>query len=399
MSSHKKIIDLINAFAHQEADNLVQFLTELIEIKSVTGQEEAVVGHVARKMRSSGFDEVFTDSIGSIIGRVGHGPVVLVYDAHLDTVGADPAAWDSDPFKAVIKDGRLYGRGAVDDKGPFACLLFAAKAIKSLGLDRDITLYISGSVAEEDSEGLALKTFLHEHRLNPDAVLIAEASDLQICRGHRGRALLEAEFSGTPVHASIHEQGDNPIEKALPFATGVGELDKRLLVDPVLGRGDIVVTKVECQSHSLNTLPATCKVIMDRRLTTRDTRESVLAELQALPSAETAKINVLVYEDQSYNGFVKSCDEFFPAWIMAPDHPLIRDAQTCYRDIFESDADVTVWGFSTNGTYSMGEAGIPTVGFGPGKGELAHRDNEYVEVADLVQALRFYTYLPMCIKS
>ena len=393
------IISAIDNFIQAEADNLVGFLSELIELKSLTGKEKAAVERAAAEMRLSGFDEVFLDSMGNAIGRVGQGPRILVYDAHLDIVDANPRDWDSDPFKGVVKDGNLYGRGALDDKGPFACLLYAAKAIKALGLDRDITLYVSGGVAEEDVEGLALQSFLSEYGIKPQLVLIAEASRLQICRGHRGRALFAAQFKGTVVHASKHETGVNPIEKALPFAQAVADLDKRLPDDNVLGKGDIVVTKIECQSDSLNSLPSSCKVVMDRRMNTLDSKQSALAELQSLPGAAEAKISILDYDQPGYNGRSMSCQEYFPSWAMDANDPAIQAATDCFRQLFKSEPSLEVWGFSTNGTYSKGEADIPTVGFGPGEPDLVHADNEHVAIEDLLKATRFYAYLPTCLKS
>ncbi len=389
----------VKDYLSKEEENLVGFLSEIIDIKSITGKEEAVIRRVKEEMERSGFDEVMVDSIGNVAGRIGSGPKTIVLDAHIDTVDVDMDKWDSDPFKAVIKDGKLYGRGACDDKGPFAALLFAGKAMKTLDLVRDFTVYISGSVSEEDCEGLALGSFLREKNINPDFVVIAEASDLMICRGHRGRALIEADFPGKSVHASIHEQGENPIEKALPFASAVAELDKNLSEDPELGKGDITVTRMECTSVSVNTVPSSCKVIMDRRMTTLDSRESILKEMSSLPNADMAVIRFIEYRDKSYNGYVKEAEEYFPAWVLDEDHPLIQGTVQAYTKMFGKDPTVTVWGFSTNGTYTMGQAGIPTVGFGPGKGELAHGNNEYIDVSDLKEAAMFYACLPSVLSA
>jgi putative selenium metabolism hydrolase len=388
------IVRHIQEFIDREQDSIVRFLSELIETKSITGSEGEAAARVQAEMEDAGFDEVIIDSIGNVVGRIGTGPKTILFDAHIDTVDADAEKWDTNPFEAVLKNGKLYGRGACDCKGPFASILYAGKAIKDLGLEAEFTVYISGSVSEEDCEGLALGAFLKEKNITPDYVVIAEASNLEIMRGHRGRALIEAVFQGTSVHASMHEQGDNPIEKALPFAAAVADLDKKLGKDPVLGTGDISVTRIDTDSVSVNTIPSSCTVIMDRRMTTLDSRESMLKEMQTLPNAEKGEVRYIQYRDKSYNGYLKEAEEYFPAWVLEEDHPLIRGAVDAYTQLFDKNPTVAVWGFSTNGTYTMGQAGIPTVGFGPGRGELAHGHNEYVDTVDLKEAAKFYALLP-----
>ncbi|MFW6409590.1 MAG: M20/M25/M40 family metallo-hydrolase, partial [Halanaerobiales bacterium] len=270
----------------------------------------------------------------------------------------------------------------------------AGKIIKEMGLAKEYTIYILGSISEETCEGLALGSFLKEYDINPDYVIIAEASDLKICRGHRGRALLEAKFSGTPVHASRHNEGDNPLEKALPFVQAVAGLDKNLPAKKPLGQGDIVATKIETNNTSLNTLASECRVIMDRRTNTADTRESIIRELKELPGGEQADIDFIMYSDRSYNGYKKEAEEYFPAWVIESSHELIKAGEKAYSELYSEKPEVAVWGFSTNGNYTMGKKGIPTLGFGPGEEKYAHGEDERVKIEDLVKAVAFYALLP-----
>lgn len=384
----------IQEYMDGQRDNLEKFLCDLINIKSLTGEEREIAAFVKTAMEGAGFDEIITDSMGNVVGKIGSGPVSILFDAHLDTVDVEADKWNTSPFRAVVQNGTVYGRGAADDKGPFAAIFFAGKAIKDLGLGEDVTVYISGSISEEDCEGLALGSFLTEKNIRPDYVCVSEASDLKICRGHRGRALVEARFRGKSIHASMHEDGDNPIEKALPFAQAVAGLDKKLAVDPELGRGDIVVTRIDSNSVSPNTVPSICTVIMDRRLTTKDGKEEVLEQLRELPNGDRAEIGYIQFEEPSYTGFPKKTEEYFPAWVIDENHGLIQSAAGAFRGMFGKEPVVTVWGFSTNGNYTMGKAEIPTFGFGPGKEVMAHSDNECIETADVVEAAKFFAYLP-----
>lgn len=385
----------IQDFVSRERGNLLSFLKDLIAIESISGNEEAVVKRAAEEMRACGFDEVFFDSMGNVIGRIGSGEKIILFDAHLDTVEVDKERWNSDPFTPVEKDGKIYGRGAVDDKGSFACLVYAGKALKELDLEHSFTVYITGSISEEDCEGLAVGSFLEEYNIKPDYTVIAEASECTICRGHRGRALVEAQFRGTPVHASIHDQGENPIEKALPFIKAIQELDKSFPEDGPLGSGDAAVTNVSCRSISLNTLPSGCTVVVDRRLTTRDSRESVLEEMKYLPGAGDGEIRYIHYKEKSYNGYPKETEEYFPSWVIDEQHELVTGASECFRELYGTEPVVKVWGFSTNGNYTMGSANIPTIGFGPGRENQAHADNEHVEIEQLIKAVPFFAYLPL----
>ena len=383
-----------------EKPRIVNLLSDLIEFKSITGSsdEKKAAQYIKQTMQDFGYDEVFTDSIGNVIGKIGDGPKTILYDAHLDVVDVTKEEWDTDPFTPVIEDDYIIGRGAMDDKGPLSSIIYAGKIIKDLNLAQDYTIYISASVSEETCEGLALGSFIEEFDIKPDYVVIAEASNLKICRGHRGRALVKAEFSGKSVHASMHKQGDNPLDRALPFAQAVKDLDKELTDDNILGEGDIVVTKINSNNSSLNTVPSKAEVIMDRRTNSQDDKESILRELKGLPHGDEAEISFLMYEDESYNGYQKKGEEYFPAWILPADDKLIESGVDTYKELFEDKPTVSVWGFSTNGTHTMGKLGIKTIGFGPGKESYAHAENERVKISDLLKAVSFYSYLPVSLK-
>jgi putative selenium metabolism hydrolase len=411
-----KGVDAVKRYFEREKESLVAFLCELVEVESLTCHEGDAVELVRQKMMSMGYDEVRIDSVGNVVGRIGSGPRVLLFDAHLDVVDAEGQDWATPPFKAIRTEGpsgrsesadglesagglentgsgRICGRGTVDDKGPFVCTLYAGKAVKELGLAENCTIYVVGSIAEEDCEGLALGYLLEELHIVPDQVVIAESSDLQICRGHRGRAQLTARFSGTPVHASRHREGINPIELALPFLQGLQELDARFPSTDPLGKADAAAVDVACKSNSLSTTPTETVVTMDRRTTTADTRESIVKELQALPNGERCTLEYVQWKAVGYNGAQLEGEEFFPAWALEIDHPLIQAGEAAYRDCFAADPVVTTWGFCTNGNYTMGRKGFPTIGFGPGKMELCHGPDEYIEIDDLLAAAGFYTLL------
>ncbi|MCK5674547.1 MAG: M20/M25/M40 family metallo-hydrolase, partial [Spirochaetales bacterium] len=292
----------ILSVVQKEKNNLVKFLADIVSIESITCNEEKVVNRVKKEMEFLEYDEIISDSFGNIIGRIGTGSKILVFDAHLDIVDVVGQDWNTDPFKATIKDGKMFGRGTIDDKGPFACTLYAGKIIKDLNLAEEYTVYVVGSIVEEECEGLALGAFLKEYKIDPDCVVIAESSELEICRGHKGRAQITATFKGESVHASMHHNGVNPIETALPFLQGLIEFDKNIPEDDELGKGHITAVDTKNESLSLSSLPTSTKVIMDRRTTTLDNYESLIEELKALPNGDKCKFEYAVWNDKGYKG-------------------------------------------------------------------------------------------------
>jgi len=102
----------------------------------------------------------------------------------------------------------------------------------------------------------------------------------------------------------------------------------------------------------------------------------------------------MYFDNPSYTGYVKKAEEFFPAWSLEEDHPLIQAGAAAFEALFDKKAVIDKWGFSTDGTYTMGRAGIPTLGFGPGEGILCHCEGERMAIDDLLKAAAFYALLP-----
>jgi putative selenium metabolism hydrolase len=164
---------------------------------------------------------------------------------------------------------------------------------------------------------------------------------------------------------------------------------------PFLGPGTIAVTNVEVSTPSLNAVPAEAEVYLDRRVTLGETAEGVLEQVRSLPGASTAQVQIPVYEDASYTGFVFPVDKIFPAWALDEDHPLLQAAEGDYRAVYGREPEIGKWEFSTNGIYWMGKAGIPAIGFGPGDERFAHTVLDQVPAGEVVDAARFYAALPL----
>jgi len=397
----KTAVEIVNrerlaALAKQYEPDMVQFLRELIAIPAESCQEGPVIARIRQEMEKVRFDEIRVDGMGNILGRIGSGKTVIMMDSHTDTVGVgDPKEWGWDPYQGKVEDGYIFGRGSCDQRGGMASMVYAGKMIKELDLSGDYTLWVVGSVQEEDCDGLCWLYILNEDGIRPDCVVITEPSKLGIYRGHRGRMEIEVHLRGRSCHASAPERGDNPVYKMTRLVQEVEKLNERLKVDSFLGKGSIAVTQIRSLSPSLCAVPGACSVHLDRRLTAGETKESAVAEVRALPGAEDAEIEILSYDVPSYTGLRYPMEKYYPTWVLEESHPVTRAAVETFESLWDRPPVVDKWTFSTNGVASMGLKGVPTIGFGPGEEEVAHSVGERMPIQHLVDAAQFYAAFPL----
>jgi putative selenium metabolism hydrolase len=258
----------------------------------------------------------------------------------------------------------------------------------------DVTVYVVGSVMEEDCDGLALGYALTETIPDADAVVLGECTDLAVYRGHRGRMEMMVTTEGISAHASAPERGRNAIGAMAPIVLEVSELNDHLADDDFLGKGTIAVTNIECESASLNAIPDACRIYLDRRLTRGETRESAVKEVESLSSVGGATVDVSGYNRPSYSGHVIETEKYFPTWVIEDDHPLVRAGLAAGEAALGSPPRLGKWTFSTNGVWSAGRLGIPTIGFGPSEERWAHTVLDQCPVDHLVASIAFYAALP-----
>lgn len=387
--------DQISELSEKYKEDMVTFLRDMVSIPSTSCNEKKVIERIKYEMDKVGFDEVNIDKMGNIIGRIGSGKTVIAMDAHIDTVDVgDPSLWEVDPFEGEIRDGIIYGRGASDQEGGMASMVYGAKIIKELGLTDDYTLYITGTVMEEDCDGLCWQYIIEQDNIKPDYVVITEPTNLNIYRGHRGRMEMIVTTKGLSCHGSAPERGINAIYKMVPIIQGIEKLNENLKEDSFLGKGTVTVTQIFFKSPSQCAVPDECTIQLDRRLTAGETLESAVAEIKAIKGAEDAIVEVLTYAQPSYTGLVYPTDKYYPTWVIDEGHVLIESAAETYKEMFNKEPTVDKWTFSTNGVSIMGRFGIPTIGFGPANEVYAHSPKDQVPVQHLVEACKFYAAFP-----
>ena len=383
----------------QNQTNLTTFLRDLVQTPSPSTQEGAVAERIVAEMTRLGFHDVRVDRIGNVIGWIGpgHGPLLML-NGHVDTVRvSDPAAWSHNPLRAEVEDGMLYGLGACDMKGGLAAMVYGAKLLLDAEVRLKGDLIVACLVQEEQCEGLGSRVLIEEEGIRPDWVVLAEPSDLDVTRGQRGRLEMRLVTHGRSAHAARPDLGDNAIYTAARLAFGLELLAGQLGDDDFLGSGTLAVTEISSRASSRNAVPDRCELIIDRRLTLGENETKALAEVQRVIAREgvPAEVEVTEYHATSYTGYACHAREFYPAWVMAEDHPLVLDVVRAVREQLKRRPRVTRWDFSTEGVYTAGVAGIPTVGFGPGDPRLAHTADEHVHLADVYAAAEVYARLAM----
>ena len=387
----KNTLQTINRLSEKYRDYTAKNLSRLVKIKSLSAREEKVQLELKRQMEEAGFDEIRIDGLGNVIGRIGHGRKIIAIDGHMDTVDIGALQnWSFDPLGGEIRDGFVHGRGAVDQKGGPAAFVTAGRILKETGFNLDATVYFTGTVIEEDCDGLCWKYIIEEDGIRPDMVIITEPTNLNLYRGQRGRMEMEVNFHGVSSHGSAPERGVNAIYMASKTALAFEKLNDRLKGDDFLGKGSITVTEIASQSPSLCAVADFCRIHIDRRLTTGETRESAVREIEEIISGMNAEVELPSYLEKAYTGIEYGMEKYYPTWSIPEDHEAIMTGRKVFEGLFGKTPVVDKWTFSTNGIMTCGTYGIPTIGFGPGNEVLAHAPDEKVPASDLVAASAFY---------
>lgn len=390
-----------------DQDGLQRLCQQVIQTPSYTGQEAAVAQVLKTAMIELGFDQVWIDSVGNVIGEIrGTQPGSrILFDGHIDTVEvSDRDKWTVDPFAGEIKDGKIYGRGATDMKCSVAAMLYGlAPLIKHKdGLAGSI--FVSGTVCEETFEGLALGKVIEA--VQPEYVVIGEASGLSLKRGQRGRAEISVTTLGKSAHSSNPSVGKNAVTMMMQLVELINKQPNP--TDRFLGEGILELTDIISNPYpGASVVPNRCRVTFDRRTLVGETEETVLAPIRQAVAVLTAQdpefkaeVELVQASQCCYTGEAISGKRFFPAWELPADHELVVGALQSLRQT-GLDPAITKYSFCTNGSHSAGVAGIPTIGFGPGREDGAHVVDENIELEQLFGAAAGYQAIAakFCLQS
>lgn len=384
-------------FSPQQEKEIIALCQALICRQSYSGAEQAAAEYLRQVFVKYGYDEVFADDYGNIIGHIkGNRPGrKLLFDGHIDTVPVvDSAAWQYEPFGGQLLEGRIYGRGASDMKGAVAAMVFAAGCFAG-DCKRDFAgdIYVAGVVHEECFEGVAARRI--SERIKPDYVVIGEASELNLKRGQRGRAEIILETAGKAAHSANPRMGINAVYKMAELINRIRTLTPSS--HAVLGQGILELTDIKSSPYpGASVVPDYCRATYDRRLLVGETKEDVIRPLAGLIDGLrqhdpelAAKVYFSTGTETCYTGAAITGERFFPGWLYDEQDEFVQAALAGLRAA-GLQPEITQYSFCTNGSHYAGEAGIKTIGFGPSRENLAHTVDEYIEVEQLLKAAAGY---------
>jgi putative selenium metabolism hydrolase len=389
--------EIIKNAAENYQIDMTRFLRDLVRIPGESAGEEAVVKRIAQEMEALDFDRVEIDPMGNVLGYMGQGDTLIAFDAHIDTVGIGNAGnWTFDPYEGYENDEEIGGRGTSDQLGGIVSAVYGAKIMKDLGLlNNSYQVLVTGTVQEEDCDGLCWQYIINEAKIRPEFVVITEPTNGNVYRGQRGRMEIRVEVAGVSCHGSAPERGDNAIYKMARILAEVEQLNDKLHHDPFLGKGTLTVSEIFFSSPSRCAVADMCAISIYRRLTDGETWEMALDEIRELPAVQEscAEVSMYKYDRPSYTNLVYPTECYFPTWVIPEDHAATKAMVKAFEGMYGTPK-VDKWTFSTNGVSIMGRYGIPCIGFGPGKEEEAHAPDEKTWKSDLVKCAAVYAALP-----
>lgn len=417
-------------------DDMTAFLRAIVKNPGESCDEKAHIQTIADEMKKVGFDKVEIDPMGNVLGYMGTGRKLIGFDAHIDTVGiGNRDNWEFDPYEGYETEEEIGGRGTSDQLGGIVSSVYGAKIMKDLGLlDDEYAVLVTGTVQEEDCDGLCWEYIIKEDGVKPEFVVSTEPTDGGIYRGQRGRMEIRVDVKGVSCHGSAPERGDNAIYKMADILQDIRSLNENDAADDkevkglvkmldekynpeykeaqFLGRGTVTPSEIFFTSPSRCAVADSCAISLDRRMTAGETWESCLEEIRQLPNVkkygDDVKVSMYQYDRPSYTGCVYPIECYFPTWVIPEDHKVTEALNDAYKSLYGNDrigAEVTMekraglpltdkWTFSTNGVSIMGRNGIPVIGFGPGAEAQAHAPNEKTWKQDLVTCAAVYAALP-----
>ncbi len=373
-------------------EDLIAFAQKAVQTKSYSDEEENMAYLLVNEMKKLQYDEAYIDSTGNVIGRIGSGKTIIHFDGHMDTVEVnDGELWQQPPFSGNIVDGYLWGRGSVDMKSALCAAVYGAAKARNLGYLNDKTVYVTGTVCEEYCDGVNLKLLYKELKVKPDYCIICEPSGNVITLGHKGKAQIRITTHGVSAHGSAPEKGKNAVYEMAEIIQRVEKLNQSLYQEGP--HGTIVLSDISCISASLNAVPSSCSIYLDRRLAMGETLEQVKNEMNELIAGKDALWEIGTLMHQSWKGQELYYEPMHDPWIIEKKHPLTQALIRSYEKVYESQVNqFDFWDFGTNAITPVA-LGIPTIGFGPGEYKLAHMRNEHCSIEQIKKASDIYCQL------
>lgn len=384
---------LSDYFTEEEAVSLLAKLVSFPSHEGIAEQETATAACICDFFRKEGIESELVpvlDGRCNVIARLkgNGGGRSLLFTGHTDTV--PPYDMKGDPYKAKINDGKMYGRGVVDMKAGLVCMMLAMAAIKRAGITLAGDLIFAG-VIDEEAKSEGTRAYLRSGDL-PDAAIVSEPSNMQICIGHRGLEWFEFTFHGKTVHGGRQKEGINAIQKAMLF---IHELEAELIpslearTNHVVGNSTMNYGLIKGGTQP-STVAGACILQIDRRWIPGEKFTDIKAEYQTV-------LDRLKAADPNFNAEFKVMDVSYmddhyihEALYTPPEEPIVQIAERAVAEVMGKASELTSFPAWTDGGLINYYGSVPTIILGPGELGSAHSADEHIEISALVPAVSIY---------
>ncbi len=384
------ISEVFKRIDRNEAEELV---VQLVRIPSENppGEEEEIAEFISEKLRDVGLNvekqycEPKRPNIVAHLKGEMQKPV-LMFNGHMDTVPVgDGGLWSVDPLAGILKEGKVYGRGAADMKGGLAAMILAAKAIKDSGFSLKGNLILA-MVVDEEISGLGTRDLL-DKGYRADAAIAGECTDLKVHNAHKGIINLEISVFGRSAHAGMPSEGVNAIYKMSKICLALERYqeDLRKRSDPKQDWPTISVGTIQ-GGIKTNVIPNLCKITVDRRLLLGENADKAKGEIESIMSR-------MAEEDADLKFSCKTILHAEPS-VVSENEEIMTLIGNAMREM-NLEAKATTFPATSDMRFLVNQAKIPTVIFGPGSLNLAHVEDEYVEVSQVVDAAKVYSHVAL----
>ncbi len=374
-------------------NEIVALLSDLVAIESVNpeyqgGQrgEVAVAEYVADFLRALNIEPAFQNVIGeraNVLGTLrGAHDATLIFEAHMDTVTLEPMP---DALTPKIRDGKLYGRGACDDKASLAAMLYALKLLQEHAAGEHANVLLAAVVDEEVAcRGVYA---LVQSKPNAQGAIVGEPTNLMPVNAHKGVVRFRIRTRGVAAHTAHLEQGNNAIYQMMQVIRVLREnIEPRLSARALskIGAPTICVSTIH-GGLQVNIVPDECVIEIDRRTVPGEINENVLREIDAVLDDLRKREPSFVIE--------RLAPDLADYALDTPRGAKIARTARAACEMIRGATEFGAVGYGTDASKLSELAHIPSIVLGPGDIARAHTANEFVEIEQVAQAAEIYAQL------
>jgi len=367
---------------------LIAFTKQLIQIPSLSGQEEQIATCIASEMKKVGFDQILMDDKHNVLGILdgtgqGRDLLFLAHSDHVD-IGRMEEPYSGKELDGTIygEKGRvIYGRGACDMKGALASMMYTVDAIKrsNIRLDGDVKLLVF--TLEELGIGEGLEYAVKNWNLSADMAISGEATDLNVYIGHRGSMQFKLTAKGKTSHASNPARGINAIFQMNKILTHL-QHSYEMPAHPFLGDATFTVLDITAEPGGFTPIvPDRCEIILDRRYYPHETPEHLEDELWLV-------IKQFQEKDPELEAEITLHKVSRPL-LCSPEEEIVITLQKARQQVLGTPSKLGAWMFGID-IFAIEDVGIPCAGLGPGNELYAHSPQDHVPINDLIDATKIY---------